>query len=324
MHIIQEEIGLPKITEKSMGDFHAIFTISPLPQGYGTTLGNALRRVLLSSLPGAAVTGVKIKGVTHEYTTLKGVTDSVLDIILNLKQLALSIDSNESLSLKLSAKKSGIVTAKDIETPGGVTIHNPELYITKIEKGGSLEMEIIVEKNVGYRASVIGEKIEAGLIQVDSVFSPLARIHYTVENTRVGKRTNLDKLNLEIKTNGSLTPEEAMKFAASVLESYFNIFNREDKQVEPEFLSDFEKIAAKAKAEEENAKPKQESYTPIEILGLSPRTLNSLINGDIGSIEQLVKCNESKLSNLRGFGKKALTEVADALEKRGLALSEEE
>jgi len=324
MHIIQEEIGLPKISEKSMGDFHSIFTISPLPQGYGTTLGNALRRVLLSSLPGAAVTGVKIKGVTHEYATLKGVTDSVLDIILNLKQLALSMDQNEPVTLKLSAKKTGEVTASMIEVPSGVKIHNPELYLTKVEKGGSLEMEIIVEKSVGYRASVIGKKTEAGLIQVDAVFSPLTRIHYAVEDTRVGQRTDLDKLNLEINTNGSLTPEEAMKFAASVLESYFSIFNREDEQIEPEFLSDFEKIAAKAKAEEESAKPKQESYTPIEILGLSPRTLNSLINGDIGSIEQLVKCNESKLSNLRGFGKKALTEVADALEKRGLALSEEE
>lgn len=324
MHIIQEEIGLPKISEKSMGDFHSIFSISPLPQGYGTTLGNALRRVLLSSLPGAAVTGVKIKGVTHEYTTLTGVTDSVLEIILNLKQLALSLDHNEPLALKLSVKKPGEVTAAMIETPGGVTIHNPELYLTKVEKGGALEMEIIVEKNVGYRASVIGKKVEAGLIQVDAVFSPLTKIHYSVEDTRVGQRTDLNKLNLEIKTNGSLTPDEAMKFAASVLESYFGIFNRADEQIEPEFLSDFEKIAAKAKAEEESSKPKQESYTPIEILGLSPRTLNSLINGDIGSIEQLVKCNESKLGNLRGFGKKALTEVAEALEKRGLALSEEE
>jgi len=324
MHIIQEEIGLPKISEQSMGDFRAMFTISPLPQGYGTTLGNALRRVLLSSLPGAAVTGVKIKGITHEYDTIKGVADSVLAIILNLKQLAVTMDQNEPVTLKLSAKKTGEVTASMIETPTGVTVHNGDLYLTKIEKGGSLEMEIIIEKSVGYRAAVIGKKVEAGLIQVDAVFSPLTRIHYDVEDTRVGQRTDLDKLNLDIKTNGSLTPEDAMKFAASVLESYFGIFNREDEQVEPEFLSDFEKIAAKAKAEEDSSKPAQESYTPIEILGLSPRTLNSLINGDIGSIEQLVKCTESKLANLRGFGKKALTEVADALEKRGLALSEED
>ena len=235
------------------------------------------------------------------------------------------MDQNEPAILKLSAKKTGEVTASMIETPGGVKVHNPELYLTRIEKGGSLEMEIIIEKSVGYRAALIGaKKAEAGLIQVDAVFSPLTRIHYSVEDTRVGQSTDLDKLNLEVKTNGSLTPEEAMQFAASVLESYFSIFNRDQDQVEPEFLSDFEKIAAKAKAEEESSKPAQESYTPIEILGLSPRTLNSLINGDIGSIEQLVKCNESKLSNLRGFGKKALTEVADALEKRGLSLPFEE
>ncbi len=324
MHIIQEEIGLPKIAEKSMGDFHSTFTFSPLPQGYGTTLGNGLRRVMLSSLPGAAVTGVKIKGVSHEYSTVKGVKDSALDILLNLKQLALSSESAEAVMLTLKKKTEGPVTAGDIETPTGITIHNPELVITSIEKGGALEMQIRVEKGVGYRPAVISKGGDAEMIQVDAVFSPLKRIHYHVEATRVGQQTDLDKLHLEVKTNGSLTPEAAVKFAASVLESYFSIFNRDQAPVEPEFMSDFEKIAAKAKEEEESSKPKQDSYTPIEILGLSPRTLNALINGDIGSIEQLVKCNPSKLANLRGFGKKALTEVSEALEKRGLALNEME
>ncbi|MBU0981384.1 DNA-directed RNA polymerase subunit alpha [Patescibacteria group bacterium] len=325
MHIIQEEIGLPSITEKSLGDFHSTFTISPLPSGYGTTLGNGLRRVMLSSLPGAAVTGLKIKGVTHEYTVLKGVKDSVLDIMLNLKQLALNKDTVEPSVLKLKTKKAGAVTAKDIETPSDVEILNPDLYITTLEKNSTLEMEIRVEKGVGYRATVIGQKSDdsAEMIEIDAVFSPLKKIHYHVENTRVGQRTDLDKLHIEIKTNGSINPEDAMKFSANVLESYFNIFNRDQTPVEPEFMSDFEKIAAKAE-EEESTKPKQESYTPIEILGLSPRSLNSLINGDIGSIEQLVKCTETKLANLRGFGKKALTEVKDALEKRGLSLADEE
>ncbi len=325
MHIIQEEIGLPKTTESSLGDFHSAFTISPLPSGYGTTLGNALRRVMLSSLPGAAVTGIKIKGVTHEYAVVKGVKDSVLDIMLNLKQLALTKDSSEITMLSLKAKKPGVVTAKDIEVPGGVTLHNPDLYITTLDKNATLEMEIRVEKNVGYRAAIIGKKKEedSEVIEIDAVFSPLSKIHYLVEAVRVGQRTDLDKLTLEVKTNGSITPDAAMKFAAKVLESYFNIFNREQTSIEPEFMSDFEKIAAKAQ-EEESMKPKQESYTPIEILGLSPRTLNSLINGDIGSIEQLVKCTENKLANLRGFGKKALTEVEDALEKRGFKLSEED
>lgn len=325
MHIIQEEIGLPKMTEKSIGNFHSNFTVSPLPSGYGTTLGNALRRVMLSSLPGAAVTGIKIKGVTHEYTVLKGVKDSVLDIMLNLKQLALSKETSEPGVIKLRTKKAGEVTAGDIEVPAGITIHNPELYITTLEKNSSLEMEIRVEKGVGYRATVIGKKTDsnAEMIEIDAVFSPIKKIHYIVEATRVGQRTDLDKLEMEVKTNGSIKPEDAVKFAASVLESYFSIFNKDQTPVEPEFMSDFEKIAAKAH-EEESSKPKQESYTPIEILGLSPRSLNSLINGDIGSIEQLVKCTENKLANLRGFGKKALTEVMDALEKRGLSLADDE
>lgn len=324
MHIIQEEIGLPKISESTVGEFHSTFTVSPLPAGYGTTLGNSLRRVMLSSLPGAAVTGIKIKGVTHEYTVVKGVKDSVLDIMLNLKQLAVSKESKEPSFVTLKIKKPGIVTAADIEVPSDVVIHNPDLYITTVEgKNSSLEMEIRIEKGVGYRASVIGKQEDAEIIEIDAVFSPIKVIHYSIEATRVGQRTDLDKLQLEIKTNGSIEPREAMRFAANVLESYFNIFNRDQKPVEPEFMSDFEKIAAKAQ-EEESLKPKQESYTPIEILGLSPRTLNSLINGDIGSIEQLTKCTESKLANLRGFGKKALTEVADALEKRGLALGKED
>lgn len=326
MHIIQEEIGLPKMTENKMGDFHSTFTLSPLPQGYGTTLGNGLRRTMLSSLPGAAVTGIKVKGVTHEYAVLKGVKDSVLDIMLNLKQLALSMDGSEKRSIALKVKQAGVVTAGDIDVPSGVTIHNPDLYITTLDKGGSLDMEIRIEKGVGYRPALIGEHHDddAEMIEIDAVFSPLRRIHYTVEATRVGQRTDLDKLVLEVKTNGSLTPDAAVKFAGSVLESYFNLFNRNQEAVEPEFMSDFEKIAAKAKAEEDSAKPAQQSYTPIEILGLSPRTLNALINGGIGSIEELTKCSEAKLANLRGFGKKALTEVADALEKRGFALSLED
>lgn len=326
MHIIQEEIGLPKMTEQKMGDFHSTFTISPLPQGYGTTLGNSLRRVMLSSLPGTAVTGLKMKGVTHEYTVVKGAKDSVLDIMLNFKQMSLSMDGSEKRMLSLKVKQPGVVTAGDIELPSGVTVHNPDLYITTLDKGGTLDMEIRIEKGVGYRPSVIGEHTDsdAEIIEIDAVFSPLKGIHYTVEATRVGQKTDLDKLLLEVKTNGSITPEEAVKFAGSVLESYYNIFNRDQEQVEPEFMSDFEKIAAKAKAEEENSRPQQQSYTPIEILGLSPRTLNALINGGIGSIEELTKCSESKLSNLRGFGKKALTEVADALEKRGFALSSED
>ncbi|MBI5413086.1 DNA-directed RNA polymerase subunit alpha [Candidatus Peregrinibacteria bacterium] len=323
MHQIQEEIGIPKIRIQRISDSHAVFTVSPLPTGYGTTVGNAFRRVLLSSLPGAAVTGVRIDGVTYEYATIKGVKESVLDLVLNLKQLQLKKGSKEPAIAVLKANKEGIVRAKNIEVPSDVEILNPDLYITTLDKGGKLNMEIRIEKGVGYRPQAQMEKTDdiANIILVDAFFSPVKKVRYNVESARVGSLTNLDKLTLEIQTNGAIFPEDALKFASNVLKSYFGLFNAADVAVEPDFLTDVNKITAKAK-EEEAKKPAQESYTPIEILGLSPRTLNALINGEIGSIEMLVKCSESKLTNLRGFGKKALNEVKAALEGRTLKLSD--
>lgn len=323
MHIIQEEIGLPKLTETVLGDHHALFTFSPLPQGFGTTIGNALRRTLLSSLPGAAVTGVKIKGISHEYSVVKGSKESVLDIMLNLKQLAVSMESTSPIILKLKTNKAGEVTAKDIDVPGGVTIHNPEMYITTLDKSSSIDMEIRIEKGVGYRPTVIGESQDAEMMDIDAVFSPLKRVHYNVEATRVGQRVDLDKLELEIKTRGSLTPKEALFFSAGILESYFGLFNTDKMSVEPDFRTDADSLSRKV-GSEGPAAVGTSNYTPIEILGLSPRTLNALINGNIGSIEELVQCNPSRLANLRGFGKKALTEVDEALEKRGFKLPTEE
>lgn len=323
MHIIQEEIGLPKFDIKVLGENHVLFTMAPLPSGYGMTLGNALRRILISSLPGAAVTALKIKGISHEYSTLKGVRDSVLDIVLNLKNLELKKEGLTPSILKLKKTGPGEVLAKNLECPSEVEILNPNLYITSLDtKSATLEMEVIVEKGVGYRPTQLQKTDETGLIQVDGNFSPLKRIRYDVEYTRVGEMTNLDKLMIELETNGALKPEEALKFAANILKSYYNLFELTEKDVEPDFMSDYKSILAKS-AEEEEKGPTQESYTPIEILGLSPRTLNSLINGGVGSIEQLTKCTESKLSNFRGFGKKALTEVKEALKTRGLTLSDD-
>ncbi len=323
MHIIQEEIGLPKFDIKVLGENHVLFTMAPLPSGYGMTLGNALRRVLISSLPGAAVTSVKIKGVSHEYSTLKGIKDSVLDMLLNIKNLQLKKEGLEPSILKLKKTGPGEVLAKHLDCPSDVEILSPDLYITSLDsKTTTLEMELTVEKGVGYRPAQLQKTDETGLIQVDANFSPLKKIRYDVEYTRVGQMTNLDKLMMELETNGALKPEEALKFAANILKSYYNLFELTEKEVEPDFMSDYKSILAKA-AEQEDKGPAQESYTPIEILGLSPRTLNSLINGGVGSIEQLTKCTESKLSNFRGFGKKALTEVKDALKGRGLTLSDD-
>lgn len=324
MHQIQEEIGIPKIKVDKISDSHAIFTVSPLPQGYGITVGNAFRRVLLSSLPGSCITGVKIDGITHEYTTIKGVKDSVLDLTLNLKLVRLQKTTSEPSILTLSANKEGEVYAKDIKCPSDVEILTPDQYITTLEKGAKLNIEIKVEKGVGYVPVSVKQKtdIDPEMILMDSIFSPVKKVRFDVEATRVGQMTNLDKLILEIETDGSISPDDALKFSSNILQSYFGLFNKENIMVEAEYMSDFQKISQKQEMEEKN-KPVQEAYTPIEILGFSPRTLNALINGGIGSIEQLSKCTESKLTNLRGFGRKALTEVKDALKTKGLGLSEE-
>lgn len=323
MHQIQEEIGIPKIRTQRISDNHAIFTVGPLPTGYGMTIGNAFRRVLLSSLPGAAVTGMRIDGVTYEYATIKGVKESMLDISLNLKLLQIRKDSKEPSTAVLKTNKEGVVLAKHITVPSDVEILNPNLYITTLDKGGKLNMELRLEKGVGYKPVAQMQKTDdtANIIFIDAFFSPVKKVRYDVEAARVGSLTNLDKLTLEILTNGAISPEDALKFASNVLKSYFGLFNVAEVAVEPDFMTDVSKVAAKEK-EEEAKKPAQEAYTPIEILGLSPRTLNALINGEIGSIEMLTKCSEAKLTNLRGFGKKALTEVKTALDARGLKLSE--
>ena len=326
MHIIQEEIGLPKIKIESMdADKNlAVFSISPLPSGYGMTLGNAFRRVLLSSLPGAAISAVKIEGVSHEYSTVSGVQDSVLDILLNLKLVQLKKHSKDPETIKLSVNKEGEVTAGMMEHSSDIEILNPELVITRInKKGAKLNIELIVEKGVGYAPASLRkkDKKDIGLIQIDAIFSPVVKVRYDVSSARVGKMTDLDNLMLEIQTNGSITPEEALKFSSSVLKSYFELFLMEGEEVEPDFQADLQSVKEKAVVVHEE--DKKETYTPIEILNFSPRTLNALINGGIGSIEQLVKCTPSKLSNFRGFGKKAMTEVAEALATRGLAITDD-
>ncbi len=324
MHQIQEEIGIPKIKTDNVADNHAVFTMSPLPTGYGVTLGNALRRVLLASLPGACVTGIKIEGSAHEYSTIKGVKESVLDIILNLKKLHIKKDTTGISTMTLETSKTGEVKAKDISTPSELEVMNPDQYICTLEKGTKLKIEMRVEKGVGYIPATTRQKDEEdpNIILLDALYSPVKKVRYDVEATRVGQMTNLDKLTLEVETNGTISPEDAVKFASNLLQSYFNLFNMENIMVEEDYMSNIKSILEKEK-EEESQKPSQESYTPIEILGFSPRTLNALINGGIGSIEQLSKCTESKLSNLRGFGKKALTEVSAALEKKGLSLADE-
>ena len=326
MHIIQEEIGLPVFSAESVakGDKnHMVFTITPLPPGFGMTLGNALRRGLLSSLPGAAVTSIRTKGVSHEYTTLKGVRESIVDIGLNIRQLKLRKFNKDPEVINLQAKGPKTLTAKDLTVSSDIEILNPNLELLTLEKGGEIDMQLTVEKGVGYvPASERNKKQnEPGLIFLDAVFSPVLKVRYDVESARVGQRTNLDKLIMEVETSGSLSAEEAMQFAAQLLKSYFEYFGSPDKVVEKEFMADFSRTGARV-AEETDTSVK-ESYTPIEILNFSPRTLNALINAGVGSIEQLTKCSEATLSNFRGFGAKALDEVKKTLGDRGLKLADD-
>jgi DNA-directed RNA polymerase subunit alpha len=287
------------------------------------TLGNALRRALLSSLPGASAVSVRIKGVHHEYTTLKGVREPVIDICLNLKQLKLRKFTKDAETISLQAKGAKTLKAKDFKVSSDIEILDPDSPIATLEKGGEINIEVSVEKGVGYVPASERNAVqnEPGLIYIDSIFSPVERVRFEVDAARVGQRTNLEKLTLEVKTNGSLTAEEAVQFAAQLLKSYFEYFAEAEKVVESDFIADFSRAGAQAATEE--SAPVKESYTPIEILNFSPRTLNALINAGVGSIEQLTKCTESALSNFRGFGAKALDEVKDTLEERSLKLSDE-
>lgn len=314
------------VTAGSRGDgSHKIFSIAPLPPGYGMTLGNALRRGLLSSLPGAAVTSLRVHGIQHEYSTIKGVKESLVDIMLNLKELHIRKHSREPETISLNVKGPKVVKAKDMTVSSDIEILNPELVLFSVDKGASVEMEMTVEKSVGYEPATEKNKRhhEPGLMYIDAIYSPVEAVRFDVQATRVGQRTNLEKLVIEVKTNGSLSAEEAMQFASQLLQSYFGYFSSDKKAVEPEFMADFSRAGAQQIEEVTAAAPIKESYTPIEILNLSPRTLNALINAGVGSIEQLSKCTESILSNFRGFGAKALDEVRSALATRGLKLASE-
>lgn len=322
MHIIHNVIWVPKISQQDLEVNVSKFILGPLPRWYWVTLWNSLRRVLLSSIPGARVTGIKVAWVSHEYSTLPGVKDSILDIMLNLKGLIIDKKTAEIEWIKLSKNKAWVVKASDIKTTTWVEILNKDLYITEIDKDGlSLDIEIRIEKSVGYVSIEELKKREddVNVLLVDANFSPVTSVKYEVNDTRFGDITNLDSLELTIATNGVISPVDSLKFSSNMLFSYFSIFNEEALQVEGQFISNVKDLLQKEK-EEIKEELEKETYTPIEIMGLSPRTLNALINGNILSIEQLVKCTETKLSSIKGFGKKAMTEIREALWERGLKL----
>ena len=319
------DLELSKVNVKELGDNHELITITPLPRGYGMTLGNALRRVLLSSLEGAAITAVKIEGVTHEFSAIKGVKDSVIDIILNLKKVRFIKHTKDPVIIKLKAKKAGIIKAGDFEVTSDIEVINKDQYITTLENKAKFEVEAITESSIGYSPVINRErrkKKDPNLIEIDALFTPILKVKYSVADTRVGQDVDLDKLDFEIRTDGSITPRDALAQSAGIMRNYFSLLD--PKCLTPEKNAfEFQKSQSDEESDDEDAKKGVKKYTPVEVLKLSPRTLNALVNNEIKSVEQLITYNESRLSNLKGFGARALIEVKDALAKEGHALSDE-
>lgn len=289
----------------------ATFTIEPLHTGYGMTLGNSLRRVLLSSIAGAAVTAFKVEGATHEFTTVKGVKEDVVDIMLNLKGLRFRVfGDNDTHTLRIVKKGKGVVTAKDIQATADVEVVSKDHVIATIDDDkASLVMDIVVETGRGYRTIEEGSAKKASdMIAVDAVFSPVLRVRYKVENTRVGQITNLDKLILTVDTDGSITPRDAFEEAAAIL---VNQYTALAGQTRVEAAAPLGHPSGEAQADE--TEDTTELNTSIEDLNLSARTTNALINNDIHTLKDLFSLGDTELRELKGFGSKALDEVKEKM-----------
>ena len=278
------------------------FVIEPLERGYGTTLGNALRRVLLSSLPGAAVTSIKIDGVLHEFSTIPGVLEDTTELILNIKQMVLRYDGNERKIIRLEQKGKKEVCAGDLEPDAEVEVLNPELHIASLDENGVLEIEMTVERGRGYvGADQQPNKNDdiVGLLPIDSIFTPVTKVNYTVDNARVGKRTDFDKLVLEVWTNGSIKPEEAISLSAQILIQYLNLFTEiDDTYAEVEIL-----------VEKEEEKKDKVLEMSIEELELSVRASNGLKRANINTVGDLIEKTREEMSKIRNLGQKSLEEI---------------
>jgi len=296
----------PEIEEKSFGRF----IIEPLTQGYGQTLGNSLRRVLLTSLSGAAVVSVKIEGVKHQFTTLPGLKEDIAELLLNVKKIRIKMEGVEEATLKISKHGPGVVTAGDIEAPAGVTIINPELVLgTLADKKSELVMECAVTRGYGYVITEEHRVDEVGVISIDSLFSPVVRVNYRVEATRVGRMTNLDKLVMEIWTDGSVNPIDALKQAATILVTYFK------QLVDPKPIGKVEPIAVSTAISDEILKMR------IEELDIPTRIVNALGNGGIETIGQLMNAPKEDLMKVKNLGAKSLSIIGDKLKEKGVVLS---
>lgn len=322
-------ISLPQKPKHTLiSEKTGLFEIGGCYPGYGTTLGNALRRVLLSSMPGAAIISVKIKNVKHEFSTIPNVLEDIIQIILNLKQVRLKLHGDESAKINLKAKGEKAITAAMIECPSSVEVVNKDAHIATITSSkGEIEIEMEVAGGIGYIPveQQEREKKEVGVIAVDAIYTPIKRVNYTISNMRVGKRTDFEKISLEITTDGSASPLEAFSKAVDILVSQFSVFeNFEEFSEEKEA----EKISVvKEKGEPESKKDNEENSEKIEILklkNLSTRTLNVLEKNKVGTVGDIIKLNEKQLSELEGMGAKGIKEIKKAIGDFGFNLKKAE
>jgi DNA-directed RNA polymerase subunit alpha len=307
------EIEKPKVSiEEIKDDRYGRFVVEPLERGYGTTLGNSLRRVLLSSLPGYAVTSVKIEGVLHEFSTIPGVVEDTVEIIMNLKELLVKIHGDEPKVARLEVREPGEVKARDIQVSSDIQILNPDHHIATVSEGGSLIMEITLDRGRGYVPSERNKDEEniIGVIPVDSIFTPVQKVNYVVENTRVGQITDYDRLVFELWTSGSINPVEAMSLAAKILSEHLMLFvNLSETVSEAEIMVE----------KEEETKDKILEMN-IEELDLSVRSYNCLKRAGINTVQELIKKTPEDMMKVRNLGKKSLAEVEGKLAELGLSL----
>lgn len=304
----------PTLTEEVVGEFRSRFVIEPLEPGFGYTLGNSLRRTLLSSIPGAALTSIKVQGVQHEFSTIPGVVEDVTEIILNLKTLVVASEEDEPVAMYLRKSGAGEVTAGDIEAPAGVQIFNPEMHIATLNDDGKIEMELIVERGRGYVSSALNKNPDAeiGRIPVDSIYSPVLKVTYKVEATRVEQRTDFDRLIVDVETKPVITPRDAMASAGKTLVELFGLAHELNTEAEGIEIGP-------SPVDEQLA---QDLAMPVEDLNLTVRSYNCLKREGIHTVSELVSRSEQDLLDIRNFGSKSIDEVKLKLHEMGLSLKD--
>ena len=304
----------PTLTEENISEFRSRFVIEPLEPGFGYTLGNSLRRTLLSSIPGAAVTSIRIDGVQHEFKTIPGVREDVVEIVLNIKELVVSSEHDEPITAYLRKTGAGEVTAADISAPAGVEIHNPELVIATLNDKAKFELELTIERGRGYvtAAQNRNESGETGQIPIDSIYSPVLKVTYKVEATRAGERTDFDRLVVDVETKPAISPRDAMASAGRTLTELFGLARELNVAAEGVEIGPAPVDAVLS----------NELAIPIEDLDLSVRSYNCLKREGINTVSELVALSETQLMNIRNFGQKSVDEVRDKLTEMGLSLKD--